>query len=130
LTLFYSEYASWPSQVTIISHAFKRPRLLDSHCRAIGYPLDRVSFDGIDPYGMQDGSNQTAWQGVASAMKDWEEDPHGRGNKLASKRSGRNPFKVWQGVFVEGFQGSEASGLVTIGDGQDEMLDTAASRPW
>ncbi|KAG9255721.1 uncharacterized protein F5Z01DRAFT_555879 [Emericellopsis atlantica] len=130
LTLFYSSFTAWPSRVTIISHDFKRPRLLDSHCRAIGYPLEQVEFIGIDPQSMRDRNNKAAWQGVATAMRDWEADPHGRGSKLTGKRSGRNPFNVWQGIFVEEFQGRKASGLVTIGHGKDEILDTEASRPW
>ncbi|KAF4120039.1 DUF218 domain, partial [Geosmithia morbida] len=100
LTLFHARYAEWPSHLTLVSHAFKRPRLVDGHCVAIGWPLDRLDYVGIDPPGL-DGKTD-AVVGVAAAVGDWADDPHGRGDKLRGKRTGRNPHGVWQGVYERG----------------------------
>ncbi|KAK1468586.1 hypothetical protein CMEL01_00353 [Colletotrichum melonis] len=51
--LFRRLYLTYPRTLTIVSHAFKRPRILDGHCAAIAFPLDRVRYVGIDPPGMK-----------------------------------------------------------------------------
>lgn len=131
LTLFYSRFHTWPSQITIVSHAFKKERLIDGHCAAIGFPLDRVNFIGIDPPGMTAAVNgvrvgdgkEEALKGVGLAMGEWREDPHGRGESLAGKRRKRNPWNIKQSVFVED---GDTGGLVIVG----EVLDEQAPRPW
>jgi hypothetical protein len=130
LTLFYKSYSLWPSHVTIVSHAFKRPRLVDGHCVAIRFPLERVGFLGVDPESMRSGENKDAVEGVMTAVGDWEGDPHGRGAKLRGKRTRRNVYGVWQGVFEEGFDGRDNAGLATRGDGDDETIEDDAPRPW
>lgn len=134
LTLFYARFHAWPSRMTIVSHAFKRPRIVDGHCAAIGWPLAKTRFVGIDPPGMQPASGvakHDAVQGVAAAVGDWAADPHGRGEKLRGKRTGRNPHGVWQGVFEAGFDGRKGeSRLITEGEGDRETLVDSAPRPW
>lgn len=105
LTLFRDHFGQrWPAQVTIVSHAFKEARIM-KHVRAIGFPVERVRFVGIDPETMQTGTETgtgtgPVWEGVAQAERDWDEDPRGKGEKLAGKRARRNVWGVWQGVFV------------------------------
>lgn len=130
LTLFFARVQAWPTHMTIISHGFKKQRLVDGHCAAIGFPLERVSFVGIDPPGMAAGDQdkEEAMKGVAAAMGEWTSDPHGRGASLAGKRAKRNPWGVAQSVFGEG--GSGRGGLVLKEDGGAEVLDEDAARPW
>lgn len=127
LTLFHTRFGYWPQKVTIISHAFKKPRVVDGHCVAIGVPLERVSFVGIDPPSLKE--KEGAMVGVTEAVGDWEDDPHGRGDKLASKRARRNVWGTWQGVFEEGIYESRKGGLRTIGHGKMESL-ADGERPW
>lgn len=132
LTLFWATVGAWPTRMTIISHGFKKPRIVDGHCAAIGFPLDKVSYIGIDPPSMTPGGekhDEMMAGGVAAAMGEWEGDPHGRGSSLAGKRKRRNSWNVWQGVFDKDTNGKK-SGLVTIGTGEDEHLDVNAPRPW
>ncbi|KAI0427608.1 FolC bifunctional protein [Xylaria sp. FL1042] len=96
---FWSTYCTWPTKLTIVSHAFKRERLVDCHCGAIRFPLDRVNFVGVDPPGMADGSNKSAIPGVQEAVNQWKNDPHGEGDALASKRKRRNPWGISQTLF-------------------------------
>ncbi|KAH6604536.1 hypothetical protein Trco_006243 [Trichoderma cornu-damae] len=131
LTLFRTRFNAWPASITIVSHAFKKPRLVNGHCAAIGFPLGRTAFIGIDPPGMVSGENEAAIRGAAQAVEEWAADPHGRGEKLAGKRAARNPWGVWQGVFEETINdGAGRGGLVTTGIGGNETLVDDAPRPW
>ncbi|KAK6841593.1 hypothetical protein PG987_002453 [Apiospora arundinis] len=137
LDSYYNVLFSPPLKITIVSHAFKRERLVDCHCGALGYPLDRVDFVGIDPPGMVDGTNEAAMQGVSQAIAEWKENPHGIGGTLAEKRRKRNPWGVSQALF-ESQQLRAQSGIKTIivtgnddGSGvKEEVLDPSATQPW
>ncbi|KAF5673396.1 DUF218 domain-containing protein [Fusarium denticulatum] len=132
LTLFYSHYKRWPAQITIVSHGFKKERLVDGHCAAVGFPLDRVTFIGIDPPGMatssKDQDKEEAMKGAALAVGEWKDDPHGRGESLAGKRVKRNPWSVWQGVFPS--EDDDRGGLVIKRENGSEVIDEKAARPW
>ena len=124
LTLFHSTFHCWPTHLTLISHAFKKHRLLDLHCGAIGFDVRRVRFVGIDPEGYDDEGDD----GVRRAEEEWREDGHGRGEGLRGKRERRNVWGVWQGAFAEGVD--EKGGLVTAGEGEEEILVDDTPRPW
>lgn len=138
LTLFYSNFKTWPLKMTIVSHGFKEERLVDGHCAAIGFPLDRVSFIGIDPPGMVNAATAAgasggkdkgeAIKGVGLAMGQWRSDPHGRGQSLAGKRLKRNPWGASQGVFPD--ERLDRGGLVVKVQDGNEVLDEEAARPW
>ncbi|KOS22827.1 Uncharacterized protein ESCO_003454 [Escovopsis weberi] len=132
LTLLYARHGAWPRHLTIVSHGFKRARLVDQHCAAVGFPRGRTLFVGVDPPGMvaQAQQGESVWQGVGQAVDDWAVDAHGRGARLAGKRAARNPWGVWQGVFPEGVRDDEKGGLVTAGAGEEETLVDGAARPW
>lgn len=107
--------------------------MVDGHCAAIGWPLGRATFRGIDPPSMRPGavSNLDAMKGVALAVGEWTDDPHGRGDSLRGKRERRNQYGVWQGVFGDGEDDvSKLSGLATEGTGDRETLIDDAKRPW
>ncbi|PNY27544.1 dihydrofolate synthetase [Tolypocladium capitatum] len=125
LTRYHGRFGAWPASLTLVGHAFKRPRL-EAHCAAIGYPLGRVAFAGIDPPGL-DGDAATR-DGAARALAEWARDPHGRGPELAGKRRARNPWGAWQGVFGRGVE--DRGGLVTREEGEGETLVEDAPRPW
>ena len=117
LTLFWGRFGTWPRRVTIVSHAFKKERIM-GHCAAIGFPLERVAYIGIDPPGLDE--KQAAMDGARAAVADWAADAHGRGDKLKGKRRSRNPWRVWQGLFDK--TTANTSGLVTTGQGEDETV--------
>ncbi|KAI0400208.1 FolC bifunctional protein [Xylaria palmicola] len=127
---FWSTYGIWPAKLTIVSHAFKRERLVDCHCGAIRFPLDRVDFVGVDPPGMADGSNFAAIPGVVEAVHQWRDDPHGRGDVLSSKRNRRNPWGVPQVLFLTEEDRSR-SGVRShvLESGQENLVD-GIPQPW
>ncbi|RYP89871.1 hypothetical protein DL770_004023 [Monosporascus sp. CRB-9-2] len=131
LIQFWQDHGNvWPEQITIVSHAFKRERLVDCHCGAIGFPLDRVNFVGIDPPGMADGTNEAAAKGVVEAVTQWLEDPHGKGNVLAGKRKKRNPWGVSQLLFSTE-EGRKRSGVRSeIREDGQEYLSEGSPQPW
>lgn len=128
LLLFHREQGTWPRRVTIVSHAFKRPRLLDGHCAALGLPPHRVAFLGIDPPGVA--AKSAAMAGALAAEDEWAADPHGVGPVLAGKRRRRNPWAVPQDLFLEAEERLR-SGLATrrLDDGAEVLVDDAP-RPW
>jgi dihydrofolate synthase len=135
LIQFWREFGSWPTHLTIVSHGFKRSRVVESHCVAIGFPLDRVSFIGIDPPAMVPSDTghvekQGAMKGSLKTVDLWGEDPHGTGPVLAAKRSNRNPWRVSQALLLDGDE-RERSRLATksLDDG-GEILDPDGLRPW
>lgn len=138
LVAFWRHHARWPARLTIVSHAFKRDRLVDGHCAAIGFPLERVAFVGINPPGVDGGvvgepgggGKAEAMKGVQLAMGQWEEDPHGVGEELAGKRRGRNCWGVQQGLFW-GDEERERSGVDVrvLEDGSEALVD-GGRRPW
>ncbi|KAI2627268.1 hypothetical protein GGS26DRAFT_592296 [Hypomontagnella submonticulosa] len=111
LTKFWSDHGTWPKKITIVSHAFKRERLVDCHCGAIGFPLDRVDFLGVDPPGTVDGTNEAAIKGIVEAVTQWKEDPHGKGDLLVGFAVEYNPASSKEkNIFWKGFpnHGSKA----------------------
>ncbi|KID96500.1 DUF218 domain protein, partial [Metarhizium majus ARSEF 297] len=106
LSLFYARFQRWPRHVVVVSHAFKRPRMLEGHCAAIGFPPDRVSFVGVDPPCLE-----------------------GKPGRLAAKRARRNVWGAWQGVFEEGTEDADKGGLQTEGEGASEVI-VDGERPW
>lgn len=137
---FWRAHGVWPEQLTIVSHEFKRNRLVDGHCAAIGFPLDRVNFVGINPPGVEgmglgdasggeaegqvSGEKADAMRGVQLALGQWAGDPHGVGEELASKRRMRNCWDVDQTIFFND-QERERSGVVTVmlEDGSEALTE-------
>lgn len=122
----------WPALLTVVSHAFKKSRIYDGHCAAIGFPLDRTEYVGIDPPGMAEGSaaDAGALKGVEIALEMWTKDPHGVQDSLAGKRAARNPWGINQDLFMDDEERKQ-SGLVTMPfkDGY-EVLDPTTPCPW
>ncbi|KAK0635156.1 Mur ligase [Bombardia bombarda] len=145
---FWRCHAVWPERLTIVSHAFKRTRLVDAHCAAIGFPLNHIDFVGINPPGVDslgpvpgsvnvaaDGhvlhDKATAMLGVQLAVGQWAEDPHGVGEALAEKRRMRNCWKVDQRLFLSAEE-RVRSGVHTrmLQDRGEALVDDDEARPW
>jgi hypothetical protein len=114
-----------------VSHGFKRTRLVDGHCAAIGFPLHRVSFVGINPPGLDSEGDQgvseekaDAMRGVQLALGQWAEDPHGVGEELAEKRRLRNCWNTDQRLFFS-HEERERSGVDTVilSDGSEALAN-------
>ncbi|KAK0735555.1 Mur ligase [Apiosordaria backusii] len=120
----------WPELITIVSHEFKRTRLVQGHCNAIGFPLERVNYIGINPPSLKtedENSNQLT-------LGAWESDPHGASSELASKRRSRNPWGIFQKLFLDKTEEKKAGmeGQVRVlEDGSETLLlDIDGHRPW
>ncbi|KAK4172353.1 Mur ligase [Triangularia setosa] len=118
----------WPERITIVSHEFKRARLVQGHCAAIGFPLDRVSYIGINPPGLKaedEGLNQLT-------LGLWEQDPHGASHELLEKRQKRNVWQVDQTLFSDRDENTQAglAGQIRILEDGSETLADDGVRPW
>ncbi len=148
LVEFWRAHGAWPEHITIVSHAFKKVRLVDGHCGAISFPLDRIEFIGIsppefDPFGTsaKDLEN-AAREGQVSREKadkmldvhlvigQWGEDPHGVGEALAGKRRQRNCWNVDQRLFVSDEERKSSAVKTKILDDGAEVLVDDAPKPW
>lgn len=134
----HNDYRSWPERITIVSHEFKRSRIVNGHCAAIGLPLERIQLVGIDPPGMiptsQGGGDVPktgAMVGVNLAVDQWAEDPHGAGPLLSGKRQARNPWRIDQKLFrTEHERASSGVSTQMLGGGGETLLDDDNERPW
>ena len=88
LLLFMNILGRPPSQLTIISHEFKRKRFLSLHCHALRWPADRVGFCGIDPP-MSPERHVQIEVGNRKACEAWTRHPFGTGHDLSQKRAAR-----------------------------------------
>ncbi|KAK4039456.1 Mur ligase [Parachaetomium inaequale] len=139
LVAFWRRHGAWPERMTIVSHEFKRERIVEGHCAAIEFPLERIRFVGINPPGMDDVAVaapggmeklEAIFEGVQLALEQWRADPHGVGEVLRGKRVGRNPWRGHQMLFLEEEE-RERSGLDTrrVGGGGEGLLP-GGRRPW
>ncbi|CAN8106468.1 unnamed protein product [Discula destructiva] len=122
-----TDHNHWPDRLTIVSHAFKRRRLVEAHCiAALGFSLDRVAFIGINPPGVPE-----VLGGEERAVEAWLQDPHGQSEPLREKRRGRNPHGVAQTLFLAERE-RELGGIATVlsADGKEEFLVPDGFRPW
>ncbi|OHE90862.1 hypothetical protein CORC01_13839 [Colletotrichum orchidophilum] len=148
LLLFRRLYAVYPRTLTIVSHAFKRPRIIDGHCAAIGFPLERIRYIGIDPPGMKGAATATATTttivtapgekggakggaiaGVQRAADEWTEDPHGVGPSLSGKRRARNPWGLEDCLFASDEERIQSGVATRIVDSHEALVEDA-KRPW
>ncbi|KAG6008667.1 hypothetical protein E4U21_004022 [Claviceps maximensis] len=117
-TLFWEHFGVFPRRLTVVSHAFKRTRVM-KHCEVMGLSVSAVRFVGIDPP-MGAAREDDTLRGERTAVEEWERDIWGRGPMLAGKRRRRNIWRVWQGDFREGVKWRAEDGEAidgTEGDG-------------
>ena len=105
---FHSLTSGYPAQITLISHAFKRPRFLDLHCRALRWPLSRVTYIGLDPPENVTPRNVLEQGELERGYGVWEDDLYGVGSVLGEKREKR---------------GWEEDALETVVRGKDGSVD-------
>jgi hypothetical protein len=100
-----------------------------------------VAYVGFDPVGLvldEDAEEpNTIAKGIEQAEKEWAADLYGLGASLVTKRQKRNPWGVWQGVFMEQvkeeYEMSYTRGglMVRKMDGHGvEMIAHETMRPW
>lgn len=137
LALFWRVHGVWPQHLTVVSHAFKRRRLVDLHCAAIGLPLHNVRFLGTDPDGLPPPNTNTElpqmhpfWRSVVEAEEQWSADPHGAGEPLAAKRRERNVWAADQRLFADEEEGERSRVRTRVLDDGTQVLDGAGLRPW
>lgn len=123
-------YDYWPTRLTIVSHAFKRRRLVSAHCGALGLRADEVTFVGINPPGVPE-----VVASEEAAVEAWLRDPQGQSPGLRGKRRGRNPWKVRQTLFLDEEERARSgvrTRLVENDDGVSEeiLVDGDGARPW
>ncbi|KAK0108306.1 hypothetical protein ONS95_003122 [Cadophora gregata] len=131
LLLFFKRTRTWPLNMTIISHEFKRARFMDLHIPALRFPLHRVQYVGIDPGYMQVERRQkydaVRAEDVRRGEKErgfgvWVGDGMGCGDLLKGKRAGRWCWGVKQGWFEDGEEGERVRRESGVGSRRVEWV--------
>lgn len=89
ILLFRQTTGCYPSDIRIITHAFKARRFLDLHAPAIKWPPDRVRVQGLDPVMSRDEYEDTVSGEERFGYGPWKDDALGTGELLSKKRKQR-----------------------------------------
>lgn len=122
---FWRSTSRWPNSLTIVSHAFKRRRLVEAHCNAIVFPLEKVDFVGINPPGVPEVVDREE-----DAVNEWLKDPQGQSHSLKTKRARRNLWGVSQSLFADQDERERSDIATKLLEDGDEILVEGAARPW
>ncbi|KAL8725558.1 MAG: hypothetical protein Q9166_007281 [cf. Caloplaca sp. 2 TL-2023] len=134
IIVFRQLQGTYPSHVTLISHAFKRPRFIDLHLSAIRWPANRFTYVGIDPpesvtskKDLEEGERMRGY-GL------WKGDLYGVGAGLAGKRVARGWKErlmvknlLWD---LEGMEREQVQGLLEWRGGTDGTEIYPEKLPW
>ncbi|OCK75046.1 hypothetical protein K432DRAFT_277321, partial [Lepidopterella palustris CBS 459.81] len=106
IALFRQKTGHYPSQIRIITHAFKASRFLELHAPAIRWPARRIRVQGINPIMTQEEYTETVSGEEQFGYLPFLQDPFGNGKVLSKKRMKRG----WdEGVLKEVGEGLERS---------------------
>lgn len=122
---FWRSTSRWPNCLTIVSHAFKRRRLVEAHCDAIAFPLEKVHFIGINPPGIPEVVDQEE-----EAVSGWLKDPQGQSDSLKTKRARRNLWGVSQSLFKSEDERQRSCIATKLLEDGEEVLVEGGMRPW
>ena len=113
-----------PSHITLVSHSFKEKRFVEMHCPAIRWPVDKLTFVGVEMDKDEKGQAQIE-RGEKRAMELWKDDPYGVGKILEGKRKERG----WMGQVV--YSGVEDAKKLLIWKGGESGKEIYPEQlPW
>ncbi|CCG84367.1 protein of unknown function [Taphrina deformans PYCC 5710] len=88
---FYEIVGRYPQAITVIGFQFKKQRFRDVHRKALGFSVDKFTYHGIDPPGLDRTTSNVEIENTRSA---WEKDLYGCQNEnLLAKKKSRNPYR-------------------------------------
>lgn len=79
----------WPKHITLISHDFKRRRFEELHCPAIRWPLENLTYVGIDPPDDVVPRDELDLDEFNKGYEAFRKDPYGVRDYLKDKREDR-----------------------------------------
>jgi len=82
---YHKRCAFWPDSFSVVTHAFKRYRIMDLHARAIKWPLSRIDFQGTDPP-FAKAEAEDVERSEQKCCEDWQRDLYGVRSPLRLKR--------------------------------------------
>jgi hypothetical protein len=96
-----------PKKLVIVSHEFKRARFMELHLPAMGFPIERAEFVGIDPPWTGERRDEMVKGEMERGYRAWEDDAWGTGEFLSGKRKERgwNEDAFINEVLGDGWEG-------------------------
>lgn len=86
---YYKLAESWPSRITLITHAFKFDRFVENHAAAIHWPVDRISVMGLNAP-MSKTDMDTVQDAERHTRDAFAKDPYGVQPFLMEKKRSRH----------------------------------------
>lgn len=118
----------YPQDITVVTHAFKRERILGVHAPALRWPDGHVRLQGSDPP-----FTRSEWRDTAASERRAEGEfvriPFGASPPLSDKRRARN----FDPEVVEKFYADlepKALQLLRFSNRDDEAMDLPEKYPW
>ncbi len=93
LARFFEVTRQMPAHVTVVGWEFKRERFTRLHRQAIGWPVERFSYLGVNDPADLDQAQRAEQQARAK----YEADPYSLGPEFQAKKAERNPFRRQHG---------------------------------
>lgn len=128
ILLFRQIVGHYPRDITVVTHAFKRERILGVHAPALRWPDGRIRLQGSDPP-----FTRSEWQDTAASERRAESEfvriPFGAAPPLSDKRRARN----FDPNVVERFYADlepEALQLLRFSSGVNEGSNLPDKYPW
>lgn len=128
LLRFRQVVGRYPRDITVVTHAFKRDRILGVHARALRWPAERIRLHGIDP----PFTNAEGHETVASerrAESEFARNPYGTLPPLSDKRLARN-FEPNAVEKLFGHLEPEAIALLRFANRGDQASELPHRFPW
>ncbi|OAP59020.1 hypothetical protein AYL99_06317 [Fonsecaea erecta] len=127
---------TFPTKLTVISHAFKRARFLDLHLPALRFPLESTVYIGINPPFTPAKLAEIAEGDRLRGFGAWEKDLYGAGAGLSRKREQRGwDADRFRREVVARYGGDETwtrqlQGLLSWRGGSDGITLWPGGVPW
>ena len=119
----------FPTHITLISHAFKRPRFLDLHFPAIRWPQPNLTYVGIDPP-QHITSKEILEQGERfNGYPVWEQDLYGVSHELVEKKRKRGWYPAISERIGEGLE-EGVKNLLLWNGGKGGKIVYEGELPW
>lgn len=130
LLLYTSLFSRPPHNLTLISHAFKHRRFLTLHLPAIRFPVEKVTYVGIDPPEHISPKEELEAGEEKRGYGIWKGDLYGVREVLREKREKRGWSKAEEEKVLSGVSEEGPRGLLVWKGGLEGVEKYQGELPW
>lgn len=123
---YHKRCEEWPQSLTVVTHAFKRHRIMELHARAVGWPSACIDFHGIDPPFSEE-EREMVEESEKKCCEAWEKDLYGVRSPLRQKRIERG---MDEKAVLELHDDGDVQGLLRWDGGCEPAKSYPDQLPW